>query len=54
MNALRYWLQRRVGRRNLPFLLAVLMLMIVVAVLMILSPRTESANDPRTPVVSGG
>jgi hypothetical protein len=53
MNGLRSWFQRRIGRRNLPFMLAVLVLVIVIAALMILSPQTESANDPRPPLVSG-
>ena len=43
------WLERRVGTRNLPFLLAVVALAAAIIVLMALSPGTESANDPRSP-----
>jgi hypothetical protein len=51
MSNFRRWLGKRIGRRNLPFLLAVLALAVVIVVLMVISPGTENANDPRSPVV---
>ena len=49
MKNLLRWLDRRVGKRNLPFLLAVVALAIAIIVLMAVSPGTESGNDPRSP-----
>ena len=45
----RRWLQRRIGRRNLPFLFAVIALGLVVIVLMVYSPHTESGNSRHGP-----
>jgi hypothetical protein len=51
MNDLRRWLKKRVGRRNLPFLIAVLVLAMLIVVVMAISPSTESGVDPRSPTV---
>jgi hypothetical protein len=47
----RHRLARRIGKRNLPFLAAVVALALVVIVLMIYSPKTESGNGRRAPSV---
>ena len=52
MTTFRRWLERRIGRRNLPFLLAVIVLGLVVIAMMVYSPHTESGDARRSPIVS--
>jgi hypothetical protein len=45
------WLERKIGRRNLPFLGAVVVLALVIVLLMTYSPRTDSGTLHRSPAV---
>jgi hypothetical protein len=45
------WLDRRIGRRNLPFIGAAVLLAVVIVLLMHYSPSTDSGSLGRSPTV---
>ena len=51
MTTFKRWLERRMRRRNLPFILAVIGLGLVIVMLMIYSPHTDSGNSRRDPSI---